>query len=188
MNQQAELTSHLQRLEQLLGQVGQMPDPAARATLQEIIQGVMEFHGAAIARLLEIVGPRLPAGILEDAGRDDLVSSLLALYDLHPVDLETRIERALDQSRPYLKSHGGAVELVGVYGHSVKLRMTGSCNGCPSSLLTVKGSIEESIRAMIPEIDNIEVEGLTAEPVAIGAQGFVPLAVLSGTNGNGRPH
>ena len=121
--------------------------------------------------------------MLQEAGQDDLVSSLLALYDLHPVDLAVRIEQALDQARPYLKSHGGAVELVGVEDQTVRLRLVGSCQGCPSSAATIKGTIEESIRARVPEIERIEVEGLPSPSGAVGGAGFVPLAVLAGANG-----
>ena len=185
MNNIAELNSNLERLNLLLGQVEQLADPSVRRTLEEILQGVMEFHAAAIGRLLEIVGSRAPVGVLQEAGRDDLVSSLLALYDLHPLDMATRIERALDQARPYLKSHGGAVELLAIEDGTVRLRLSGSCHGCPSSMATVKGSIEESIRSMVPEIVNVEVEGLAGQSNPAGGSGFVPLAVLSGTNGHG---
>jgi Fe-S cluster biogenesis protein NfuA len=186
MSTNTELVSDLERLDALLGQVDKLVDPAARRTLQEILQGVMQFHAAAISRLLEIVGPKLPADALEEAGCDDLVSSLLALYDLHPADLETRIERALDQARPYLKSHGGSVELVGVEDETVRLRLAGSCHGCPSSAATIKSTIEESIRARVPEIVHIEVEGLPGPASGAGGPGFVPLAVLSGSNGQSR--
>jgi Fe-S cluster biogenesis protein NfuA len=186
MNANPELNSSLERLNLLLGQVEQLGDPAVRKTLQEILQGVMEFHAVSISRLLEIIGPRLPAGVLEQAGRDDLVSSLLALYDLHPLDLATRVERALDQTRPYLKSHGGSVELIAIEDETVRLRLDGSCHGCPSSMATVKGSIEESIRAMVPEIVNVEVEGMVGQASPPVGQGFVPLAVLSSGNGHGR--
>ena len=58
MNNIAELNSNLERLNLLLGQVEQLADPSVRKTLEEILQGVMEFHAVAIARLLEIVGSR----------------------------------------------------------------------------------------------------------------------------------
>jgi Fe-S cluster biogenesis protein NfuA len=186
MNKIAELNSNLERLNLLLGQVEQLADPLVRRTLEEILQGVMEFHAAGITRLLEIVGSRAPSDVLEEAGKDDLVSSLLSLYDLHPLDLTTRVEWALDQARPYLKSHGGSVELVGIDEGTVRLRLDGSCHGCPSSMATVKGSIEESIRAMVPEIGNVEVEGLMGQSSQADGKGFVPLTVLAGTNGHGR--
>ena len=43
-----------------------------------------------------------------------MVGGLLMLHGLHPLDLETRVRQALDQVRPYLRSHGGNVELLGV--------------------------------------------------------------------------
>ena len=64
---------------------------------------------------------------------DELVSHLLLLHGLHPVSLGDRVLDALDEVRPYLESHGGDVELVGMEGPVVRLRMQGSCSGCPSS-------------------------------------------------------
>ena len=86
-----------------------------------------------------------------------MVSSLLALYDLHPTDLLARIEQALDSVRPYLESHGGAVEVLDARPGVVRLRMTGSCQGCPSSAATLKGSIEKAIYSRVPEIECVEV-------------------------------
>ena len=77
------------------------------------------------------------------------------------------------------------MELLAIEEGTVRLRLHGSCHGCPSSLATVKGSIEESIRSLVPEIVNVEVEGLAVQSPATGGSGFVPLAVLSGSNGHG---
>ena len=38
------------------------------------------------------------------------------LHDLHPLDVDTRIQRALDKVRPYLGSHAGGVTYLGVTG------------------------------------------------------------------------
>ena len=46
--------------------------------------------------------------------------------------------QALDEVRPYLDSHGGGVELVEVVDGVVRLRLYGSCNGCPSSTMTLR--------------------------------------------------
>ena len=45
---------------------------------------------------------------------DPLVESLLLLHGLHPLDVDARIQRALDRVRPYLGSHAGGVEYLGV--------------------------------------------------------------------------
>ena len=47
----------------------------------------------------------------------------------------------------------------------VRLRMQGSCHGCPSSAMTLKNAIEEAIYAAAPDVAAIEVEGVVDPPV-----------------------
>jgi Fe-S cluster biogenesis protein NfuA len=94
---------------------------------------------------------------------DDLVGHLLILHDLHPRPVEARVAGALEEVRPYLESHGGDVELLGVGDGAVRLRLEGSCSGCPSSAMTLKNAIEQEIRKAAPEIEDIEAEGATTE-------------------------
>jgi Fe-S cluster biogenesis protein NfuA len=94
----------------------------------------------------------------------EVVARLLVLHDLHPKDTETRVVEALDQVRPYLGSHAGGVELLGVDPEGVvHLRLEGSCDGCPSSVQTVKLAIERAIEEAAPEVTRVEVENLTRE-------------------------
>jgi Fe-S cluster biogenesis protein NfuA/nitrite reductase/ring-hydroxylating ferredoxin subunit len=106
---------------------------------------------------------------------------VLLLYDLHPVDLETRVRGALEKSRPYLKSHGGNVELAAVEDTVVRLRMQGSCSGCPSSAVTLKLAIEQAIYEAAPDVSAILVDG-QAEPHPAAA---VIAALKAGGNTNG---
>jgi Fe-S cluster biogenesis protein NfuA/nitrite reductase/ring-hydroxylating ferredoxin subunit len=92
-----------------------------------------------------------------------LVSHLLLLHGLHPLDVETRVVQALEEVRPYLQSHGGNVEFLGVEEGVARLRMQGSCDGCPSSAMTLKLAIEEAVMKAAPDLDGIEAEGV-AEP------------------------
>jgi Fe-S cluster biogenesis protein NfuA/nitrite reductase/ring-hydroxylating ferredoxin subunit len=114
---------------------------------------------------------RLLAPLDEDARRalagDDLVAHLLLLHDLHPVPVETRVLEALDEVRPYLDSHGGGVELVGVADGVVRLRLHGSCDGCPSSTMTLKLAIEDAIHKAAPDVAEVEAEGVS-QPAAAG--------------------
>jgi len=74
------------------------------------------------------------------------------------------VVEALDQVRPYLGSHAGGVELLGVDPEGVvHLRLEGSCDGCPSSTMTVKLAIERAIEEAAPEVTAVEVENLTRE-------------------------
>jgi Fe-S cluster biogenesis protein NfuA/nitrite reductase/ring-hydroxylating ferredoxin subunit len=92
----------------------------------------------------------------------------MAVHGLHPDDVATRVARALDDVRPYLGSHGGDVRLVDVTDDGlVRLRMLGSCDGCPSSSVTLTLAVESAIRDAAPEVTGIEVEETPASPSVI---------------------
>jgi len=137
--------------------------PVARERAEELVRLVADLYGAGLERLLEIVHERghLDDGVLDALAEDDLVASLLLVHGLHPYDVTTRVEKALEGVRPYLGSHGGDVELLGVADGVVQLRMLGSCDGCPSSSVTLKLAVEGAIEAAAPEISTIEVEAAT---------------------------
>jgi Fe-S cluster biogenesis protein NfuA/nitrite reductase/ring-hydroxylating ferredoxin subunit len=101
--------------------------------------------------------------MIDRFGEDDLVASLLLLYGLHPLDVEARVLVALDKVRPYLRSHGGNVDLLGVQEGIVRLQLQGSCNGCASSAMTLNLAIEEAIYNAAPDIVALEVEGVVAQ-------------------------
>jgi Fe-S cluster biogenesis protein NfuA len=143
----AEVRERVARIERLLETIDDDP----KAT--EAVQAVVELYGEALARMLAGAAPT----------EDELLSHLLLVHDLHPVDVETRVRRALDDVRPYLGSHGGDVELLGVVDGVVRLRLQGTCNGCPSSSATLRHAIEDAIARAAPELDGVEAEGV-AEP------------------------
>jgi Fe-S cluster biogenesis protein NfuA len=118
----------------------------------------MDFHALAIDRMIDIASSRGDAGwaIIDEFGRDPLVSTMLVLHGLHPLDLDTRVRDALDRVRPYFHSHGGDVRLIEIEGSTVRLRFMGSCEGCPSSSVTLKSTVEKSIFEAAPEVDSIE--------------------------------
>jgi Fe-S cluster biogenesis protein NfuA/nitrite reductase/ring-hydroxylating ferredoxin subunit len=149
-----------ERIEELLGQIRATADPATADTAEEVVRLVVELYGAGLERAVELAGPEA----LELLVEDELVASLLVLHGLHPKDTETRVVEALDKVRPYLGSHAGGVELLGVDPEGVvRLRLEGSCDGCPSSTMTVKLAIERAIEEAAPEVTAVEVENLTAE-------------------------
>ncbi len=145
--------------------------PKVRAQTKEIIQGILDLHGAGLEKILEHLAGTGDAGliVIDSLAQDDLVGSLLLLYGLHPLDLETRVRQALEKARPGLHSHGGNVELLGVDGGVVRLRMQGSCNGCPSSAVTLKSTIEEAIYEKAPDVVAIELEEAAANVPEIPA-------------------
>ncbi len=145
----------------------------ARERAEELVRLVADLYGAGLERVLTILHERGHLGddVLAALAADDLVASLLLVHNLHPYDVSTRVEQALDNVRPYLGSHGGDVELLGVSDDGVvRLRLLGSCDGCASSSVTLKLAVEGAIEAAAPEIVGIEVE-MPAETgeVAVGA-------------------
>ena len=161
----SEFQQRMQRVEGLLLRIERFTDPEAQATTRELVQSLMDLHSAGLATMLELTaeagGPG--RGLIDRFARDGLVGSLLLLYGLHPLDIETRVRGALDKVRPYLHSHKGDVELLGIAEGVVRLRMQGSCDGCPSSAMTLKLSIEEAIFSAAPDVISLEVEGVPVD-------------------------
>jgi Fe-S cluster biogenesis protein NfuA/nitrite reductase/ring-hydroxylating ferredoxin subunit len=167
MPRQTEFERRIAAIDELVQQLEAATDPAARAASQELVRALMELHGAALERMLTTIRRNGAAGgtIVDQLAQDELIASVLLLYDLHPVDLETRVRGALEKSRPYLKSHGGNVELVAIeVSGVVRLRMQGSCHGCPSSAVTLKLAIEQAIYEAAPDVSAIVVEGQVETP------------------------
>jgi Fe-S cluster biogenesis protein NfuA len=70
-------------------------------------------------------------------------------------DLRQRVEEALEEVRPALRMDGGDVELVGVDGGIVQVKLLGACGGCPMATMTLVGFVEERLRLRIPEIRQV---------------------------------
>ncbi len=183
-----EIARQIESIDGMVRALEKTTDPVLCTKAQDLVQALMELHGSCLEQMLEIVRSTGEAGkpIIEKFGDDQLVRSLLLLYGLHPVDLQTRVLQALDKTRPYQRSHGGNVELVSLDDAGVvTLRLTGSCDGCGSSSATLKQAVEEAIYEAAPDVTGIEVPGL--EAVKTAAVGFVPLASLQGQNLLARP-
>jgi Fe-S cluster biogenesis protein NfuA len=144
------------RIEALLEQVERLPDAAARETALELVQALLDLYGEGLARVAGHVAERdLDGSLAEALAGDELVAHLLLLHGLHPVPLERRVGEALAEVRPYLESHGGNVELLGIDAGVVRLQLQGSCSGCPSSAVTLKLAVEEAIHKAAPDVTEI---------------------------------
>jgi Fe-S cluster biogenesis protein NfuA len=132
---------------------------------------------------MELVASQGETGyaIFDKFSGDELVSNLLLVYGLHPLTLDERVGQALEKVRPHLHSHGGNVELLAIDEGVVRLRLHGSCKGCPSSAETLKLAIEAAIYEAAPDVVSIEAEG-ALETTSTAA--FVQIAKAGG-NGNG---
>jgi Fe-S cluster biogenesis protein NfuA len=151
----------VERVQDLLGSLDEIADPVAQARVQELVGTVLELYGAGLERIL---------GVIADAGEgashirkalldDGIVASLLLIHGLYPVPLEERIAEAVESVRPFLASHGGGVEILSVEDGVARLRLQGSCNGCPASASTLEHALKEAIDEAAPDLLALEVEG-----------------------------
>jgi Fe-S cluster biogenesis protein NfuA len=166
-----------ERIDQLIDALG-TAGPVARERAEELVRAVVELYGAGLERVLEIVdgGGALTDATVAALADDELVSGLLVVHGLHPYGVAERVERALESVRPYLRSHGGDVELLGVDDDGgVSLRLLGHCDGCAGSTATLQSAVEGAVEAAAPEVVRIDVEEPTGAPHPAPRLATVPL-------------
>jgi Fe-S cluster biogenesis protein NfuA/nitrite reductase/ring-hydroxylating ferredoxin subunit len=174
---EARLRAAGERISTLLDALG-AGGAVARERAEDLVRQVTDLYGAGLERILTVLTAGGPGrdDVLNELLADDLVSCLLLVHGLHPRDLATRVASALDSVRPYLGSHGGDVELLGISDDgAVRLRLLGSCQGCPSSSVTLKYAVEDAIMAAAPEATSIVVQ--EAEKSA-GSPALIPVSSL----------
>jgi Fe-S cluster biogenesis protein NfuA len=153
------------RVEELLDGLRSGPSTAAQAA-EELVSLLVGLYGNGLAAIVEVLGQQGAAGAatLAALADDPRVEGLLLLHDLHPLDVDARIQQALDRVRPYLGSHAGGVQYLGVTDGVARLRLEGSCDGCPSSTVTVELAIRGAVEDAAPEVTEVVVEGVAAPP------------------------
>lgn len=157
----AEVTGH--RVEEVLERLAQRDDREASAAAEELVRVLMDFYGAGLARIMHLLERGTdgtdPHGALF---RDELVTSLLVLHDLHPEDTTARIGRALDSVR---RQH--PAEVAGFDADSGTLRLrsadSGGC-GCPSTSQAAQQTVEAAVGCFAPEVVSVQWEAAERTP------------------------
>lgn len=70
--------------------------------------------------------------------------------------MKEKVEEALAGIRPMLQADGGDIELVGIEGGTVKVRLRGACAGCPGAAMTLRMGVERKLKEMVPEVQRVE--------------------------------
>jgi hypothetical protein len=155
-----DLQKRIQRIGEIVEQLEAAADPNARAMAKELLESLMALHGAALEQILSITCEAGETGqsLVRKFGDDQLISSLLLLYGLHPSDMRTRVAAAI--------SDDGAVTL----------RLHRKPGGCGSTAATVKSTLEAAIQDGAPDATSIIVQ--EADDGALRS-GFVPVAQLA---------
>jgi Fe-S cluster biogenesis protein NfuA len=151
----------MRRVEDRIADIERCADPAARAAAQEMVRALLDLHGAALARMAELLAESGESGraVLDACGRDELIGPVLLLHGLHPLDLETRARQSLDRVRPRLRSHGGDAELLAVTAGVVRVRLDASGNGCHSTATALHSLVEQTLTDAVPDAAAVEILG-----------------------------
>jgi nitrite reductase/ring-hydroxylating ferredoxin subunit/Fe-S cluster biogenesis protein NfuA len=137
-----EFDEAVARLDALVAELEREGDERALALL-----GLVDaIHRPALERI--VAGDR----------DDPIARALLAMYDLGPVDDVVLVEEALDEVRPYVESHGGRLDLLGVDDGVVRVALGGACDGCAGSEVTLRRRVEEVLRERYDGFRALEAE------------------------------
>ena len=156
-----------ERVEALIAELRARAGSQAGQAAEELVGCLVELYGAGLAAIVSTLAADRDAGprLLEALAADPLVESLLLVHDLHPLDTDARIRRALERARPGLGAHADAVEYLGLDdGGVARLRLTASGHGCGSASGTVRQMVEEAVTAAAPEVAGVAVEEVSAPP------------------------
>ena len=166
----------MQRIGELVQEIESIADPAVRASTKQLVQSIMDLHGAALEKALDLVAEAGEPGmqIIDQLGHDPLVSSVLILYGLHPEDIQTRVANAVEKIRPQMRKQGCEVEIVGVDDGVVRLRVQTASHTCGSTAKTMQAGLEGAIYDAAPDLTTLVIEGFEEKP----ASGFVALDKL----------
>lgn len=145
-----------QRVDQAVAEVQAMPTEhrIKALTLKSTIE---EFHKAGLTKIVQALkaDPRGKELLFQLVDHPE-VYALFAMHGLVRADLRTQVSRVIEMTRPYLQSHGGDVSLVDIRGRTVIVRLVGNCSGCSMSQVTLKNTVEETLKQHIPEIEAVE--------------------------------
>jgi Fe-S cluster biogenesis protein NfuA len=175
----------LLRVQELQEQLDSAGDPATRELAEELVSAVVQMYGAGLERIVDSLlaageeGRRLAVALAEE----EQVAALLMIHDLHPVPLLERVQGALEQVRPYMESHGGNVELLALEQGVARIGLRGSCSSCAASTVTLELAIKKALEQAAPDLEGLEVEGMTGAATNMPTGPSLPLAGSSPTPG-----
>jgi Fe-S cluster biogenesis protein NfuA/nitrite reductase/ring-hydroxylating ferredoxin subunit len=170
------------RVQELSAQLEAVPDPGARALAEQLSAAIVQMYGEGLERIVALVGEDAATALAEDP----VVASLLLIHDLYPVPLDERVAQALERVRPYMESHGGDVELLGIEDGIVRLRLQGSCKTCRASSSTLELAVRQALEELAPDLEGMDVEGVMEEEEPEALPGIPLPMIVNGVSASTR--
>ncbi|MFN6465034.1 MAG: NifU family protein [Nostoc sp. DedVER02] len=149
-----ELVQEINRFEAIISEW----DESQRCVAVGLKRAIEALHKAALTSLIKSLKEEsMPA--LRHAVADEIVYAVLLYHELvkpPKPPLSQRIQTALEEVRPGLKSHNGDIELVAIKPpDTVEVKLIGTCSSCPTSTLTLSQGVEQAIKNHCPEITKV---------------------------------
>ena len=171
-----ECQNQAARIETLIQEIATFPEPRAREKMEELLHALLTMYGAGLTKMVETIARSATTGqaLLETLADDELVGSLLLLHDLHPVDLNERVQRAVEKAQSAVQARGGVLELTRVEKGTAFLRLTGSCQGCGASAQALKQMVEKALYNAVPDLDTVSIAENTPQKPVTAPVKFLP--------------
>jgi len=172
------IQQQMQRIGEIVEQLESNADPSTRAMAKDLVEALLAMHGAALQQILELAADAGEPGqtLIRKCGRDDLISSVLLLYGLHPENLRSRVTYALEKTRNALRAQSASAELLSVSDDgAVTVRLEVKSTGCGSSAASVKATLEAALYNAAPDAMSIVINETDA---AFSGSGFVSVSQL----------
>lgn len=135
----------LEEVQRLIDALESHPDPAVRADLTALLQGIDAVHRTALTHLVQAIRTMAGDAFLNRLAGDPAVRLLLMSYELLAVDRRLIAEEALDAVRGHLHDHGIDIELTDVVGGAVYARLHGVRD--ETAAVAARRDVEEALRA-----------------------------------------
>jgi len=154
------------RIGELAEELTSWPDPGVAERAGELLDWVDAFHRDGLGRLVEMIRQWRGEIFLESVASDEYAGALLTAYGLGEdkdigVEAADAVAVAIDEVRPMIESHGGIIEVEEVTDGVVKVRLSGTCDGCPSSSATLTYGVEAALRDHWAAFRRLEVVDAT---------------------------
>ncbi len=174
-----ELPPEFQHLLEWLGtgleRMEEIQDEKTREEVFAFLEGIDVLHRQGLGRILDLIGRLGGQQAVERISQDPVVRTLLEMYDLPEANERTQVELALEPVYPYFQSHGGKLDLLGVENGRVRVRLSGSCEGCPGTATTLQRVVEEALREGFPGFKELVAEEPPPAPKNIVQLGRRPM-------------
>lgn len=158
-----QVRDEIVRAENLLSDLGSGAEPVPGTHAIEAVQAVVGLYGECLSRLLRCVEQAGQPELVAEFARDELVSHLLLVHDLHPVGVVERIGAALAE----VQRAFGAESLRLLDVRDGVARISAAVRGCQSTATQVRTAAQEAVAEAAPELDRIEIRTTAPQPSTV---------------------